>query len=74
VKKLFLSFSLILIFCSSQAQLQSPDQFLGYRIGSRYTPHHQLVNYFKQLAEKAPDMVKLQQYGRTNEGRPLYLA
>jgi hypothetical protein len=74
VKKFFLSFSFILIVCSSQAQLQSPDQFLGYRIGSRYTPHHQLVNYFKQLAEKAPDMVKLQQYGRTNEGRPLYLA
>ncbi|MBS1925635.1 MAG: zinc carboxypeptidase [Bacteroidetes bacterium] len=58
----------------TKAQLQSPDEFLGYRLGSRFTPHHQIVNYFKQVALAAPAMVKLQYYGETNEHRPLWLA
>ncbi len=74
MKKLFLSFSFFTTALLSWAQLQSPDLFLGYPIGSRYTPHYQVVNYFKQLAQQAPNMVKLLQYGSTNEGRPLYLA
>jgi Zinc carboxypeptidase. len=57
----------------SPAQVKSPDEFLGYRIGSRYTPHFNLVNYCRHVAETAPHMVKLEQYGITNEGRPLLL-
>lgn len=56
------------------AQVKSPEQFLGYPPGSRYTPHFNVVNYFKQVAEAAPNMVKVEQYGVTNEGRPLLLA
>ncbi|MFV0604866.1 MAG: M14 metallopeptidase family protein [Niabella sp.] len=56
------------------AQIQSPEQFLGYKIGTQYTPHYRVAEYFKHLAQQAPNMVKLQQYGTTNEGRPLYLA
>ncbi|MEJ7767565.1 MAG: M14 family metallopeptidase [Chitinophagaceae bacterium] len=55
------------------AQLQSPDQFLGYRPGTQFTPHHMLVGYFRYIAERAPSRVKLEQYGLTNEGRPLVL-
>jgi hypothetical protein len=55
-------------------QVQSPDQFLGYKLGSRYTPHFKVVTYFKHVAEAVPTMVKLEQYGETNEGRPLLLA
>ncbi len=55
-------------------QIQSPDEFLGYKIGSRYTPHYQVVNYFKHVAAALPAMVQLQQYGETNEHRPLYIA
>jgi hypothetical protein len=68
----------ILLVCfiaiTSFAQLQSPEQFLGYKIGSRYTPHYKIVNYFNYLAKQMPDLVKLEQYGETNEGRPLLLA
>jgi hypothetical protein len=32
------------------------------------------VSYFKQVAEANTTMVKLEQYGQTNEGRPLLLA
>ncbi|MBW7839849.1 MAG: zinc carboxypeptidase, partial [Chitinophagaceae bacterium] len=56
------------------AQLKSPDQFLGYQLGTRYTPHYRIVQYFQYVAQAKPDMVKLQQYGETNEHRPLYVA
>jgi hypothetical protein len=56
------------------AQLKSPEEFLGYKIGSRYTPHWKIVNYVNHVAANASAMVKLQQYGETNEGRPLLLA
>lgn len=64
---LFLIFSMHYL----HAQLQSPEQFLGYKIGSRYTPHWRIVDYFKHVAGAMPSMVKLQPYGKTNEGRPL---
>ena len=54
-------------------QVQSPEQFLGYKLGERYTPHFNVVNYVRQVAEKNTSMVKLEQYGSTNEGRPLLL-
>src|SRR5882724_5053712 len=52
----------------------SPGSFLGYPLGSRYTPHFKIVNYFREVAQAAPDRVKLEQYGETYEGRPLLLA
>jgi hypothetical protein len=66
---LFFSF-----FTSSFAQLKSPEEFLGYRIGTKFTPHWKIVDYFKSVAAAVPSMVKLEQYGHTNEGRPLMVA
>ena len=56
------------------AQLQSPDQFLGYKLGSRYTPHWRIIEYYKHVAAAVPSAVKLQEYGKTSEGRPLMVA
>src|ERR1700749_619453 len=53
------------------AQLKSPEQFLGYKIGTHYTPHWKIVSYFQYVATTMPATVKLLQYGETNEGRPL---
>jgi hypothetical protein len=76
MKKLIsLFFGLSVIICHSGAQtLSSPGSFLGYPLGSRYTPHFKIVNYFKQVAQAAPDRVKVEQYGETYEGRPLIVA
>jgi len=41
---LFLLFSVLV----STAQVKSPEEFLGYRIGTKYTPHWKLIEYFKQ--------------------------
>ncbi|GAB2652576.1 M14 family metallopeptidase [Flavihumibacter cheonanensis] len=58
----------------THAQLKSPEAFLGYKVGTHYTPHYRIVQYFQHLAKEAPQQLKLEQYGETNEGRPLLLA
>lgn len=73
MKKIFL-FTLLLFSINVFAQLQSPEAFLGYKIGSRYTAHHKIVSYFQHVAQNAGISVKLEKYGETNEHRPLYLA
>ncbi len=56
------------------AQLKSPDDFLGYKLGTRFTAHFNIVNYFNHVASALPATVQLQGYGQTNEGRPLIAA
>ncbi|MFN2456721.1 MAG: M14 metallopeptidase family protein [Chitinophagaceae bacterium] len=74
-KRISLFFSVILFIVPCVfAQLQSPDEFLGYKIGSRYTPHYRLIEYYRHVAASVPSMMKLQQYGQTYEGRPLMVA
>jgi len=65
---------LFIIFFSANAQVKSPEAFLGYKIGTRFTPHWKVVNYFHNVADAAPRLTRLQQYGETNEGRPLIVA
>jgi len=69
-----LLFFLLVMSNSLLAQLQSPEQFFGYKIGDRFTPHWRVVEYYKHVATAVPNMVKLQQYGQTYEGRPLMVA
>lgn len=71
--------SLVLLFCLAAVLgfsqgLQSPDQYMGYKIGTRYTRHHKVVEYFRSVAQAKPEMVKMERYGETNEGRELVLA
>jgi len=74
MKKLLVSslFAFSITF-SSWAQIQTPEQFLGYKPGDRFTPHHRMVDYFEHVAANNPN-VKLIQYGETNEKRPLIIA
>ncbi len=62
------------LFSSLQAQngLQSPDEFLGYELGTRFTPHHKVVAYYEHVASVMPN-VQTQRYGLTNELRPLMI-
>ena len=38
---------------------QTPDQFLGYTLGSKFTYHHQIIEYFKRVASQNPERMKL---------------
>ena len=70
-KKLSLLFTFLVCISTVFAQnIQSPEKFLGYKLGDQFTPHYKIVEYFKYIAQ-ASKKVKLLQYGSTNEGRPL---
>ncbi|MCG8474275.1 MAG: M14 family metallopeptidase [Cytophagales bacterium] len=58
----------------AQPELKSPSEFLGYELGSRYTPHHRIVDYFQYMSSSQGKYVRLKQYGTTSELRPLYVA
>jgi len=68
---LYLFISIISI--SATAQLQSPETFLGYEIGSQFSRHADVVDYFEHVAENS-NMVTYTTYGKTNERRPLTYA
>ncbi|MBS1527109.1 MAG: zinc carboxypeptidase, partial [Bacteroidetes bacterium] len=71
LKKLLFSIFLLGLAAAALAQqIQSPSEFLGYKLGTQFTPHNHIVEYFKYVASVAKN-VKLEQYGTTNEGRPL---
>ncbi len=73
--KRFVLFACLLVFSLvNDAQiLQSPETFLGYKVGTKYTRHHKVVEYFKAVAAAKKDMVIVEKYGVTNEGRELML-
>ena len=72
--KLILRYALFFIPLLSLAQLKSPSEFLGYDLGTQFTRHHEVVDYYQYLAEAEPQRMTLIEYGKTNERRPLILA
>lgn len=50
--------------------IPTPEQFLGYPVGSRYTRHDRLLDYLREL-DRLSDRVTLQDVGQSYEGRPL---
>lgn len=75
MKKLFSTclFILCAVFFVN-AQVKSPDEFLGYELGTHFTPHYKVAEYFRQMALSASKNIKLIEYGKTNEGKPLMVA
>lgn len=50
------------------SKVPSPEQFLGYHIGTHYTRHDKIVAYFKELS-KTSNRVHVQTIGKTYEER-----
>lgn len=74
-KLLFFFLATAFTLSTSFAQnLKSPSEFLGYDIGTQFSRHHQVVDYFKHVEANMSSQVKLEQYGETYERRPLYVA
>lgn len=74
MKRILIPFILLTFWLTNlSAQIKSPEEFLGYKIGERFTRHHAVVDYYQHLAESNPNM-KLITYGETYEFRPLVLA
>ncbi|WP_036675033.1 M14 metallopeptidase family protein [Pedobacter heparinus] len=58
---------------TAEAQVKSPDEFLGYALGSKFTAHDKVLDYFRYLG-KAGKNVRIVNYGKTYERRELLLA
>jgi hypothetical protein len=68
-----IALALFLLATTAFAQAPTPEQFLGYKLGDRFTPWHRIVAYFDALA-KSSNLITVQQFGETYEHRPLILA
>jgi hypothetical protein len=55
------------------SRIPTPEQFLGYPIGSHFTRHDQVVAYFKELA-RLSDRIHVQTIGKTYEKREQIIA
>ena len=57
-----------------QAQdIKSPSAFLGYELGTHFTYHHKVIEYYNYVASLS-DKVLIHEYGITNERRTLEVA
>ena len=52
--------------------IQSPEEFLGYKPGEKYTRHHKVIEYFTYVGNQLGN-VELEKYGETYENRPLFI-
>jgi len=71
-------FTLILLLLHTSVSvlaqsIQSPADFLGYPLGSKFTYHHKVVDYFN-LVDELSELVRVEQYGETYERRELMVA
>jgi len=68
---------LLLLFATNSLNaqnIQTPDEFLGYKIGSRFTLSERAHAYFEYVAKNLPKNVKYQPYGSSYENRMLATA
>ncbi|MFO7842734.1 MAG: M14 family zinc carboxypeptidase [Bacteroidales bacterium] len=57
--------------CTTNPEIPAPGELSGHIFGEWHFSHDQVVHYLKRLSEKS-DRVKMVEYGRTHENRPLY--
>src|SRR5688500_2284522 len=65
--------ALFSLAATAQQPVPSPEEFLGYGMGERFTPHHRILDYFRELGRKS-SLVTVRTIGETYEHRPLVLA
>jgi hypothetical protein len=75
VRKLIVVLALLFAATSVLAQnaIPTPDEYLGYTLGDRFTPWDRIVDYFNELTRRSP-LVTVQKIGETYEHRPLIVA
>src|SRR4051794_24515849 len=75
MRRLSLCVFVLFVAVVSQAQtaIPAPDEFLGYKLGDRFTPHARILDYFHLLTTRS-NLITMQQFGETYEHRPLMLA
>ena len=67
---LVLLFFISMLWANAQTT-KTPDEFLGYKLGTKFSFHHRIIDYVRYVAAQYPTQVKIIDYGTTFEGRPL---
>lgn len=74
MKKLLSIITLLFLVSASFAQtVKTPEEFLGYALGDRFTRHHRVLEYYQHVADALPN-VEMRTYGESYEHRPLKYA
>ena len=72
-----ISAALLVCLCAAtafaQGNVPTPDEYLGYKLGDRFTPYDRILDYFNELT-KHSNLITVEKFGETYEGRPLVLA
>jgi len=74
MKKTFTLLAFLWTLIGVGQDLMSPSEFLGYELGTQFSRHHQVMDYYKYVSNTLKNQVKLDTYGYTNERRPLVTA
>jgi hypothetical protein len=67
---LILLVSLLIEVSINGQTIKSPDEFLGYELGTQFTYHQKAMDYFKYVADTSP-LADYVSYGSSYEGRQL---
>jgi hypothetical protein len=54
--------ALVLFTDAYEQTVASPDEFLGYRLGTQFTFHHRAIEYFRYVAGRSP-LAEYREYG-----------
>ena len=71
---LFVCVFLAGIITANAQKIQSPSEFLGYKLGDQFTPHYRVIDYFNYLSSVSKAVMSMKTYGKTYENRPLLAA
>ena len=69
----FVGLMLVASAAFAQQAIPTPAEYLGYRLGEKFTTYDRILDYFGELTKRSP-RITLQSFGQTYEGRPLVLA
>src|SRR5439155_1309583 len=72
-RRLAVSVLTLFLAAALHAQVPTPEEFLGYKLGERFTPYARILDYFDELARRSP-LITVHRFGETYEHRPLVLA
>ena len=70
MKNIIFIFFILFSFSTFSQNVKSPDDFLGYKLGTEFTYHSDVIAYFNHLSDNSA-MIKYETYGKTNERRLL---
>src|ERR1700746_3079726 len=73
MKSRFAAFLIALVIAAALLAQPTPEEFLGYKLGERFTPYARILDYFDELAKRS-SLITVERFGETYEHRPLVLA